>query len=125
MATRKYSCKDCGQQGFSNAWEVRNHKIEQHGAPARKRRAQRETAAPAKRRKRRASVRRTGGRRRNARHVVLTEQVPRSTPVVDAEGELLSTCLNAFANAGTDQAADARVLEYLGKRFGPEAYGEE
>lgn len=123
MATRKYSCKECGEQGFKSAWDVRKHKIDAHGATPYGGRAKRETAAPAPERKRRASgVRRAGGRRA-VRRVVLAADP--SAPVVDAEGELLSTCLNAFTNATTDQAADARVLEYLGKRFGPEAYAED
>jgi len=117
---RKYSCKDCGKTGFANAWAVRNHKIEEHGAPARKGHAQRETAAPAKR-KRRAGGRRAGRPRKVSRQV---DAAP-DAPVVDAESKLIASVCDLFVNAGTDRDADARVISYIGSRFGPEAYANE
>lgn len=125
---RTFSCKDCGTAGFKSAWDVRHHKIEQHGAPARGKatRATRTTRSP-----RRAAARGDEKRpkRKYTRHA--EPRPPASTePVVatgiDPEAELLCKVLSAFASAGTDRDADFRVLEYVAQRFGPAAYeGEE
>lgn len=96
------TCKDCGKDGFTSPYAIHQHKIEAHGAPARKARERKaETSG------------RGGGRRRGAAADVAD---------VDPEAQLLSGAIDLFAKAGTDASADERVLNYLNARFGPDAY---
>ena len=60
------------------------------------------------------------------KHGASAEKKPRaSRSLRDVETKLLAEATDLFANAETDTAGDARVLQYLNARFGPEAYTVE